>query len=115
MHNAIDDVVYMPYHVYVIKLNNKVRKSKKFQRANPLMKRWKACLYVGQTCHNPTLRFQQHKQGYKSNGFVKRYGLRLKPRLYKKYNPIQARKKAELIEEQLAEKLRRKGYGVWSN
>lgn len=105
----------MPYHVYVIKLSKKVRHSKKFRKANPNMKHWKACLYVGQTCHSPKVRFQQHKNGYKSNRFVKRFGLKLKPGLYKKYNPIQTRREAELIEEGLAEKLRNKGYGVWSN
>lgn len=105
----------MPYFVYVIKLDKKIQKSKKFRDHNPQMKMRKACLYVGQTCHDPETRFQQHKEGYKSNNFVKRFGLKLKPRFYNKYNPIKTRKEAERIEQQLTEKLRRKGYGVWSN
>jgi hypothetical protein len=105
----------MPYFVYVIKLDKKVLKSKKFRQANPTMKRRKACFYVGQTCRDPEIRFQQHKQGYKSNGFVKRFGLKLKPRIYHKYNPIKTRKEAEIVEQQLTEKLRNRGYGVWSN
>lgn len=105
----------MPYFIYVIKLDKKVQKSKKFRDRNPQMKTHKACFYVGQTCHDPKVRFQQHKNGYKSNGFVKKYGLKLKPKLYKKYNPIKTRKEAENIEQQLTEKLRNKGYGVWSN
>lgn len=105
----------MAYYVYVIKLDKEVRKSKKFRDRNPQMKSRKPCLYVGQTCRDPETRFQQHKNGYKSNHFVKKYGLKLKPKLYKKYNPIKTRKEAEVIEQQLTEKLRRKGYGVWSN
>jgi len=75
----------------------------------------KVCFYVGQTAHNPEVRFKQHKEGYKSNSFVRKYGLYLQKRKYKKYNPIETREKAEKIEEQLTEKLRKKGHGVWSN
>jgi hypothetical protein len=57
----------------------------------------------------------QHKKGYKSNHFAEKYGLRLKYRLFKKYNPINTRKEAEIIEQILTKKLRKKGYGVWSN
>ncbi|MBS3749076.1 MAG: hypothetical protein KGY65_06705 [Candidatus Thermoplasmatota archaeon] len=105
----------MPYYVYVINLDKEVKKSKRFRNRNPQMERRKTCLYVGQTCRDPKIRFQQHKNGYKSNRFVKKYGVKLNPRLYNRYNPIQTRREAELIEQQLAEKLRRKGHGVWSN
>jgi len=105
----------MPYYVYVINLDKEVRRSKKFRDYNPKMKRRKTCLYVGQTSHDPKIRFQQHKNGYKSNRFVKKYGVKLNPRIYNRYNPIQTRREAELFEQQLAEKLRRKGHGVWSN
>lgn len=105
----------MPYNVYVIKLDKQVLSSKKFRKKNPCMKTRKACYYVGQTGHKPEIRFKQHKDGYKSNSFVKRYGLKLVPRKFKKYNPIKKRKDAEQIEKWLANKLRKKGYGVWSN
>ena len=105
----------MPYNVYVIKLDKKVLTSKKFREKNPYMKKRKACFYVGQTCHDPDTRFNQHKSGYKSNSFVKRYGIKLIPRKYKRYNPIKKRKEAEYIEQMLTEKLRKKGHGVWSN
>ncbi|GAH10594.1 unnamed protein product [marine sediment metagenome] len=39
----------------------------------------------------------------------------LRPRKYKKYNPIETREEAERIEQLLTEKLRKKGHGVWSN
>tara|TARA_B100001250_G_C19686662_1_gene738353 strand:+ start:613 stop:801 length:189 start_codon:yes stop_codon:yes gene_type:complete len=61
------------------------------------------------------LRFKQHKDGYKSNIFVKKFGLHLVPSLYEKYNPIPTRKDAEELEEYLANKLRAEKYGVWSN
>lgn len=105
----------MSYFVYVIKLDKEVIKSKKFMKNNPNIKPRKACFYVGQSAHEPDIRFKQHKDGYKSNIFVKKYGLSLKPRKYKKYNPIKTRKKAEIIEKKLTKKLRKKGHGVWSN
>jgi hypothetical protein len=105
----------MPYYVYVIELDNEVMKSKKFQKRNPYMKPYKTCFYVGQTGHTPQIRFMQHRAGYKSNSFVKKYGLKLRTRIYKRFNPIETREKAEQIEQGLTEHLRRKGHGVWSN
>jgi hypothetical protein len=105
----------MPYYVYVIKLDKEVVKSRKFRERNPDMNPRKACYYVGQSVHEPTIRFRQHKERYRSNSFVRRYGVGLKPRRYKKYNPIETRAEAERIEKVLTEKLRRKGCGVWSN
>ena len=105
----------MAYHVYVIKLDKDVLTSKKFREKNPHMNTRKACFYIGQTTHDPATRFKQHKQGYKANSFVKRYGIRLVPRKFKKYNPLATREEAEYMERWLAEKLRNKGHGVWSN
>jgi predicted GIY-YIG superfamily endonuclease len=105
----------MVYNVYVIELDKGVLMSKKFRVKNPHMNPRKACFYVGQTTHDPVTRFKQHKTGYKANRFVKKYGLRLISRKFKKYNPIDKRKKAEQIERWLTYKLRKKGHGVWSN
>lgn len=105
----------MHYFVYVIELDKEVLKSKKFRERNPEMNPKKACFYVGQSAHEPIIRLRQHKEGYKSNSYVRRYGLLLKPRKYRKYNPIQTRKEAEIIEQKLTKKLRKKGHGVWSN
>ena len=105
----------MAYNVYVIKLDKEVLESKKFREKNPHMKPRLACYYVGQTTHNPETRFKQHKAGYKANRFVKKYGLKLVPRKFKKLNPIKKREEAEKIERWLTEKLRKKGHGVWSN
>ena len=105
----------MPYNVYVIKLDKKILISKKFREKNPYMKTRLACYYVGQTCHDPVTRFNQHKNGYKSNSFVKNYGIKLVSRIFKKYNPIKTREEAEMLEKLLTDKLRKKGHGVWSN
>jgi hypothetical protein len=105
----------MQYYVYVIKLDKDVIQSKKFRKRNPLMNPKRVCYYVGQTYHVPEVRFQQHMGGYKSNAFVKKYGIELCKRKYKRYNPIKTRKEAEAIEQKLTEKLRNKGHGVWSN
>jgi len=105
----------MSYNVYVIELDKEVIKSRKFRKRNPHMNPKSVCYYVGQTCHDPEIRFKQHKTGYKANRFVKKYGLRLSKRKFKKYNPIKTREEAEKIEQQLTEKLRVKGHGVWSN
>ena len=105
----------MAYNVYVIKLDKEVLKSKKFREKNPHLNPRRACFYVGQTTHDPVTRFNQHKQGYKANSFVKRYGIRLVWRKFQKYNPIQTRKDAEQVEQWLTNKLREKGHGIWSN
>lgn len=105
----------MPYYVYVIELDKQVLKHRKFREKNLLLNRTKPCFYIGQSAHLPDVRFSQHKDGYKSNNFVKRYGLKLRPRKYKKYNPIKTREDAERIEQLLTKKLRKKGHGVWSN
>jgi predicted GIY-YIG superfamily endonuclease len=96
-------------------LDKEVIKSKKFIKQNPNINTKKVCFYVGQTAHNPEIRFKQHKDGYKSNSFVRKYGLYLLKRKYNKYNPIDTREKAEKIEKELTKKLRKKGHGVWSN
>ena len=105
----------MAYNVYVIKLDKKVLTSKKFREKNPKMNSRLSCFYVGQSCHDPKVRFKQHKQGYKANRFVKKYGIELVPEIFTKFNPISKRKDAEFMEQWIAEKLKEKGHGVWSN
>jgi predicted GIY-YIG superfamily endonuclease len=106
---------YMKYYVYVIRLDDAVLKSRKFRQSNPDVNTNLPCFYVGQSCHPPEIRFWQHKKGYKSNRFVKDFGLGLCPRYYERYNPISTRTEAESIEAQLTQSLRKKGHGVWSN
>ena len=101
------------YYVYVIELDAAVRQNKRFRKANPKMHFRAESVYVGSSVRAPEHRFEQHKQGYKSNFFTRKFGERLRPDLYAKYNPIPSRKEAEEIEVYLARRLRGKGFAVW--
>ncbi len=105
----------MSYYIYVIELDKKVGKIKKVRNKNPEYLDGNRCFYVVQSARAPLLRFKQHKEGYKSNSFAKKFGLKLIPNFYQKYNPIPTRKDAEELEKYLTSKLRDKRYGVWSN
>ena len=103
------------YYVYIIELDSRVADFQRFREKNPQYIKGNGCVYVGQSSKKPSLRFEQHKEGYKSNKYAKIYGIRLRPDLYEKYNPIPTRKDAEEIEEILGKELRKKGIGVWFN
>ncbi len=103
------------YYAYVIELDPQVANLRKFRQINPAYIMGNGCVYVGQSSREPTLRFEQHKEGYKSNKYAREYGIRLRPELYEKYNPIPTRKDAEEIEEMLGQQLRKQGIGVWFN
>ena len=70
---------------------------------------------MGQSAKKPEIRFEQHKEGYKSNTYARRFGTKLVPEFYEKYNPIPTRKDAEELEEYVALKLRKERFGVWFN
>tara|TARA_B100000678_G_scaffold66710_1_gene54744 strand:+ start:188 stop:508 length:321 start_codon:yes stop_codon:yes gene_type:complete len=103
------------YYVYVVELDPQVANLRKFRQKNPAYIMGNGCVYVGQSSREPTLRFEQHKEGYKSNKYAREYGIRLRPELYEKYNPIPTRKDAEEIEKMLGKQLRKQGIGVWFN
>jgi len=105
----------MQYYIYVIELEKSVGKSIKFRKQSPNFIFGNRCFYVGQSAKHPEVRFRQHKEGYKSNTFARRFGLNLVPEFYEKYNPIPTRKDAEELEKYLAEKLRKERFGVWFN
>ena len=103
------------YYVYVIELDKKVSNHKKFRSKNPLYLKSSGCVYIGQSIRIPSLRFEQHKERYKSDSYARRYGIKLLSELYDRYNPIPARRDAENIEKMLGERLRLNGIGVWFN
>ena len=105
----------MKYYLYVIELDKQVGKLVKFRKQSPRFLLGNRCFYVGQSAKKPPVRFRQHKEGYKSNTYAKRFGMRLVPKFYEKYNPIPTRKDAEELEEYVAMKLRKERYGVWFN
>ena len=105
----------MKYYLYVIELDKQVGKLVKFRKENPKFLLGNRCFYVGQSAKKPSVRFRQHKEGYKSNTYARQFGLKLMPVLFDKYNPIPTRKDAVELEEYVAKKLRKERYGVWFN
>jgi hypothetical protein len=103
------------YSVYVIELRRAVLERGRFARKNPEPRADKPCVYVGQTALTPEERFAQHLEGRKCNQFVRDFGVRLRPRLYANVGPFETRAESERAEARLAERLRRRGYAVWSN
>lgn len=107
-------------NLYVILLDDAVLRHRKFRERNPDYRRrrfglfGKPCVYVGETWHDPEVRFQKHKDGYKGARFVRRYGKRLMRTEYEHLNPVPAAE-AKDREEALAVDLQRRGYGVWWN
>lgn len=101
------------YNVYVIELSRDVLQHAKFIEANLYLLAGKPCVYVGSTYLTPEKRFQQHLDGYKSNRYAHKYGVRLIPRLYQNLQGFETRKLAEEAEAKRAESLRKRGYAVW--
>ena len=102
------------YYVYVIELDPGVLVRRRFAAANPGHRKGRACLYVGSSVRTPDHRFDQHKAGFKSNRYVRDFGVVLRPDLFERYNPIPSRKDAEQLEAYLAARLRSEGYAVWT-
>ena len=103
------------YSIYVIDLDKDVLSVKKFREMNPDYINDYPCVYIGQTAKSPDDRFDQHKAGIKANRYAKKYGLRLRYKLFEEYNPIATRKEAEYKEALLGEHLRKRGFAVWWN
>ncbi len=72
----------------------------------------KAGYYVGMTGLTPEQRFANHKAGIKAAGVVKKFGERLVAKLYEHLNPMTFGA-AQVMEVELAEDLRRRGYVVF--
>jgi len=110
------------YSVYVIELSRKVwSENQKFREANPQFNGVLQCLYVGMTSLSPKERFIKHKTGAISkkghkiaSKIVQKYGLYLRPSLYRDLNPL-TMAEAKKMEESLGKKLRRQRYAVWWN
>jgi hypothetical protein len=59
-----------------------------FRRANPDYQLGKPFVYVGMTGLDPDIRFDKHKAGIQANRFVQQWGVRLRPELYERHNPM---------------------------
>jgi hypothetical protein len=102
------------YHVYVVELDPGILARKKFRDANPRYVAGKPCVYVGMTGLSPTVRFRNHKRGWKANPFVRDYGWDLRADLYPDGNPFLY---ADAVRQEafVAGELRKLGYGVWQH
>jgi hypothetical protein len=73
-----------------------------------------APLYVGQTAHSPEHRFAQHKAGgILAAPKAHKFGIKLRLDLMKGIGPLSTRKKAEAMENAVAEALERRGHRVF--
>ena len=72
-------------------------------------------MYVGVTSHEPVVRFEQHKTGYKASRIAKKYGRKLMRREYEHLNPDPCRGSGGVGRGAWQRALRRKGYGVWQH
>jgi predicted GIY-YIG superfamily endonuclease len=72
----------------------------------------RAGYYVGMTGLTPEQRFENHKAGIKAAGVVRRFGVRLVPKLYAHLNPMSFAE-ALAMEVRLADELRAAGYQVF--
>jgi hypothetical protein len=72
----------------------------------------KAGYYVGMTGLTPEQRFENHRGGVKAARVVKRFGVRLVPKLYAHLNPMPYGR-AKQMEAFLADSLRKRGFTVY--
>jgi hypothetical protein len=96
------------YHVYVVELERRVCEKHGCPAQND-----QPPLYVGQSAHPPTIRFTQHKDGYKSSRVVRNFGVRLRSRLSKGFGPYGTRAEALDAEVRLAKRLAQQGFCVF--
>lgn len=92
------------YRVYVIELDAKASR-----RSRP----GSTCLYVGETADTPEERFAEHLRGHKASRVVRRYGLRLRPDIYRLFPLARTRPESRRLEARVAERLRLQGYVVF--
>ncbi|MGB5306670.1 MAG: hypothetical protein WBO06_05460 [Gammaproteobacteria bacterium] len=100
-------------NLYVITLSPDVLEREEFRTANPGYVEGMPCVYVGITVHDPGDRFEQHKAGYKSSKYPRRYGIELALELMEGFDRIGRADEEE--EAALADWLRDQGFAVWQH
>ena len=104
------------YSVYVVRLSESAWKVPDIRKANPRRNIELPCVYVGRTYNAPEERFEEHKAGIKcGRGYVRDYGEQLMFSLFRPYDMCLTYDESVRFEVELAEGLRKKGYGVWQN
>jgi len=102
------------HNIYIVLLDKAAFDHWRFREANRHYSGGKPCIYVGMTGLTPEARLRNHKKGHKSNYYVKRHGVRLLSGLYESFNPMPY-KLAQVVEAEIAERLRSQGYAVWQH
>ena len=100
-------------NLYVITLDPEVLWRKEFRQENPGYVEGMPCVYVGITIHAPGDRFAQHKAGYRSSKYPRKYGVELALELIDGFDEDELRDAER--ESGLADWLRGQGCAVWQN
>ena len=100
-------------NLYVITLHPDVLLRREFRNANPNYREGMPCVYVGITIHDPGDRYEQHKMGYKSSKYPRKFGVELAQELIDGFDGTGLADEDK--EYALADWLRDQGYGVWQN
>ena len=94
------------FNIHVIELSVDVwDREERFREENRHFKGGKPCVYVGMTGKSPEERFAQHKKGYKASRYARKYGVRLRPRLYSQHNPMTYEAACDMEKEKAIGKL----------
>ena len=100
-------------NLYVITLDPEVLWRKEFRQENLGYIEGMPCVYVGITIHAPGDRFAQHKAGYRSSKYPRKYGIELALELIDGFD--EEGLSDEERESGLADWLRDQGCAVWQN
>ena len=92
------------YRIYVIELD---------PRAGRGARPGATCVYVGETADTPEERFAEHRRGYRASRVVKRFGVRLRPDIYRLFPLARTREESRRLEAKVAARLRMQGYVVF--
>lgn len=97
------------YGIYVIELDERANRHFDLPLDLPL-----PVVYVGQSWHSPEHRFRQHMKGVRlASKVVTRYGVRLRPDLYRHLARVETRPEAEDLEASHARTLARLGFHAY--
>ena len=99
--------------LYVITLDPEVLWIKEFRQENLGYIEGMPCVYVGMTIHDPGDRFEQHKAGYRSSKYPRKYGVELALELIDGFDGEGLNDNDR--EAALADWLRDQGCAVWQN
>ena len=100
-------------NLYVITLDPQVLGRREFRDANPNYIEGMPCVYVGITIHAPGDRFEQHRVGYRSSKYPRRYGVELALDLIDGFDKTGLEE--DDWEPALANWLRQQGCAVWQH